>query len=224
MTKRDIVGTMLAAAGMVAAPALADERAAASSAAKDRPETSPTTAAAKALEDGAKAWGFRWNDLAFVPSPKLAGETRKAWSWLVPGHWRPILCTAVGGIFFETEAGTVRWLDIGAGTVEEVAPSVEAFETILRSGAGNFEWWFLPALVGELHRAGKRPGPGQAYFFLILPVFAEGKFTADNMAVISSREQLLSAADIHRQIARVPDGAKVELVPRGHKGKRRPGG
>jgi hypothetical protein len=172
--------------------------------------------APNALEAMAKRWNMKWDELAFVPDPELAKEARRAWSWLVPGRWRPILFAMVGGIFFETETGTVGWLDIGAGTVEEVAASVEAFEAILRSGGEEVEFWFLPALVEELHRAGKRPGPGQAYFFLILPVFAEGKFVADNMVVVPAREQIEATADIHRQIAKLPDGAKVELEPRGH--------
>lgn len=154
---------------------------------------------------------LKWRDLAFVPGPGQAEEARKAWSWLVPGRWRPILFAMVGGIFFETEAGTVRWLDMGAGTVEEVAPDVEAFEAILRSGPPDVEYWFLPALVESLHRAGKRPRPGQAYFFLVLPIFKEGRFTADNMVVVPVREQIGATADIHRQIAQLPDGAKAEM-------------
>lgn len=153
---------------------------------------------------------LKWDDLAFVPGPDDAEEAKAAWSWLVPGRWRPILFAMVGGIFLETEAGTVRWLDIGTGTVEDVAPSVKAFEAILRSGSPDVELWFLPALVESLHRAGKRPGPGQAYFFLVLPVFKEGKFTADNMVVVPVREQIGATADIHRRMKDLPDGARVE--------------
>ena len=157
---------------------------------------------------------MKWDDLAFVPGPELAAEAREAWSWLVPGRWRPILFAMVGGIFFESEAGTVHWLDIGVGTVEEVAPSVEAFEAILRSGAPVVEEWFLPPLVQALHEAGKRPGPGQAYHFLILPVFAEGKYAPDNMVLVPAREQVGAAADIHRQLKDVPDGTKAEMIVR----------
>lgn len=203
-----IAASLVAAVAAGPGPASAGDRDSAS-AAKKAPL--PPSAAARAMEPWAKAWGFRWDELAFVPDPKLAQEARKAWSWLVPGRWRPILCATVGGIFFETEAGAVGWLDIGAGTFEEVAPSVEAFEAILRSGAPVVEGWFLPALVEELHRAGKRPGPGQAYFFLILPIFAEGKFVADNLVVVPVREQIGATADIHRQIAKLPNKAKVEL-------------
>lgn len=190
-------------------------------AAADAPGPAPAARGDRAIRfppdrglKAAKERNVKWDDLAFVPGRELAAEAMEAWSWLVPGGGRPILFAMVGGIFFETEDGKVHWLDIGGGTVEEVAPSVEAFEKILRSEAPVVEEWFLPALVEALQKAGKRPGPGQAYFFLILPVFAEGKFTPDNMVVISAREQVVATADIHRQMKDIPDGTKVEIVPR----------
>jgi len=208
MIGRGIIATLLFS-GLVAAPGAA---------LAGGPAANPPTRDARAIDfppspepPAVLGRKMKWDDLAFVPGPELAAEAREAWSWLVPGRWRPILFAMVGGIFFETEAGTVRWLDIGAGTVEEVAPSVEAFEAILRSGPPDVEIWFLPALVEALHRAGKRPGPGRAYAFLILPVFAEGKFVADNMVVVPAREQVGVAADIHRQLAKVPDGTKVQI-------------
>jgi hypothetical protein len=152
-----------------------------------------------------------WTDIAFVPDSELAGAAEAAWSWLMPGPWRILVCAMVGGIFFETQSGIVRWLDIGAGVVEDVAQSVEAFEAILRSDSPVVEEWFLPGLVEALHEAGKQPRAGEAYWFIIPPVFAEGKYSADNLAVVPVREQLCASADIHRQIEQVPDGAKVRF-------------
>ncbi|HEX8263013.1 MAG TPA: hypothetical protein VF547_09080 [Allosphingosinicella sp.] len=117
----------------------------------------------------------------------------------------------VGGIFLESDAGKVRWLDIGAGLAEDVADSVEAFEAILRSDAPVVEEWFLPGLVEALYEAGKRPGPGEAFWFIIPPVFAEGRYSADNMAIVPIREQLLASADLHRQLADLPEGATVRM-------------
>jgi len=158
--------------------------------------------------------GVSWHDLTFMLDPVLAEEVQAAWSWLVPEPWSPIVCAMVGGIFLETESGEVCWLDIGTAAVEEVAASAEEFEAILRSGEPVVEEWFLPALVESLHEAGKRAGPGEAYFFITLPIFAEGKYTADNMAVVPAREQLLATADVHRQIAHLPDRTKVRVVVR----------
>lgn len=209
MTGRGIIAALLAAAGILAMPrpALADSPGPAPAARGERAIRLPPDRGPKA----AKERKMKWDDLAFVPSPELAAEARAAWSWLVPGRWRPILFAMVGGIFFETEDGKVHWLDIGVGTVEEVAPSVEAFEAILRSGEPVVDEWFLPPLVQALHKAGKRPRPGQAYSFLILPVFAEGKYSEGNMVLVPAREQVGAAADVHRQISELPDGAKVRI-------------
>jgi hypothetical protein len=115
--------------------------------------------------------GVSWHDIAFMPDPELADEAQAAWSWLVPSPWRVLVCATVGGIFLETESGKVRWLDVGTGFVEDVAESVEGFEAILRSGEPVIDEWFLPGFVEALHEAGKRPGPGEAFFPIILPVF-----------------------------------------------------
>ena len=152
-----------------------------------------------------------WNEMAFVPGLGLAGEAEAAWSWLVPGPWRVLVCARIGGIFLEAEGGQVRWLDIGTGFVETVAESAEAFEATLRSGDPVIEEWFLPDLVEALHEAGKRPGPDEAYWAIIPPIFAEGKYVPDNMAVVPIREQLLGSADMHKQIAQLPDGAEVRF-------------
>jgi hypothetical protein len=161
---------------------------------------------------GREIMAVAWDDIAFVPDPGLADEAQAAWSWLVPGPWRVLVCARIGGIFLEAEAGQVRWLDIGTGSVEDVAESTEAFDALLRSDDPVVEEWFLPGLVEALHEAEKRPGPGEAYWAIIPPVFAEGKYTPDNMAVVPIREQLLGSADIHKQIADMPDGAKVRFT------------
>jgi hypothetical protein len=152
-----------------------------------------------------------WNDIAFVLDPALAEEVQSAWSWLVPDPWRPLVCSMVGGLFFETDGGEVRWLETGTGLVENVAANAETFEAMLRAGEPIVEEWFLPGLVEALHQAGKRPGPGECYCFIVPPVFAEGRYEADNMAVVPVREQFVGMAGIHRQIWGLPHGAKVHV-------------
>jgi hypothetical protein len=139
-----------------------------------------------------------WHDIAFVPDPEIAAEAQAAWAWLLPGPWTPLLCSTVGGIFLEAEDGRVLWLEIGTALVEEAAADASAFDAMLSAGGDAVELWFLPGLVEDLHRAGKRPGPGECYAFTILPVFEEGRYAADNMFVVPAREQLVGIAEVHR--------------------------
>ena len=152
-----------------------------------------------------------WRDLAFQLEPDVARDAAKAWSWLVPEPWEPIICSVVGGVFLETPDGTVLWLDTGTGLVEQVAESREHFEETCRSSSELVAEWFLPPLVERLHAAGKKPTEGECYGFTILPVFAEGKYDTDNMFVLPIKEQLVGLADVHRQLNGLPDGAPVQI-------------
>lgn len=152
-----------------------------------------------------------WQDIAFQLEPDIAREACKAWSWLVPEPWEPIVCSMVAGIFLEKATGEVHWLDTGTGLVEHVASTRVQFEEIIRSSSDLVDEWFLPLLVERLHAAGKRPTAGECYGFTILPIFAEGKYDTDNMFVVPVREQVVGIADIHRQLNVLPEGASVKI-------------
>lgn len=130
---------------------------------------------------------------------------------LVPEPWEPIICSMVAGMFLETPNNGVLWLDTGTGLVEQVAQSRAHFEEIVRSSPDLVDEWFLPPLVERLHAAGKKPSEGECYGFTIPPVFAEGKYDADNILVLPVREQLVGMADIHRQLNDVQDGVSIQL-------------
>lgn len=152
-----------------------------------------------------------WQDIAFQLEPDIAEEAAKAWSWLLPGPWEPIICSMVAGVFLETQTGEVLWLDTGTGLVESVASNRAQFEETIRSSPDLVDEWFLPPLVERLHGAGKKPEPGECYGFIILPVFAEGKYDVENMFVAPVREQFVGMADVHRQLAELPDDTAVQV-------------
>ena len=154
---------------------------------------------------------IRWRDIAFQLEPDLAVEVVRAWAWLIPPPWTPFLCSMVPAIFLEMPNGEVHWLDTGSGLVEKVATSREAFDEMARSSPDWVEEWFLPGLVERLHAAGKKPRAGECYGFTILPAFAEGKYTVENMLVLPVREQFVEVADLHRQLSELPDGTQVQI-------------
>ncbi len=155
--------------------------------------------------------GVTWTDIAFQLEVDVARDVAKAWAWLLPEPWTPLVCSMVGGIFLEQPDGKIQWLDTGTGLLEPAANDCAAFEEIMRSSPDLVDEWFLPPLIERLHAAGKRAGAGQCYGFTILPAFAEGKYEVENMFVISVVEQFVGMADIHRQLSGLPEGAKVEV-------------
>ena len=152
-----------------------------------------------------------WRDIAFQLEPDIARDAAKAWSWLVPEPWEPVVCSMVAGVFLQPPNSEVHWLDTGTGLVEQVASDRAEFEEAIRSSPDLVDEWFLPPLVERLHAAGKRPAVGECYGFTILPVFAEGRYDTDNMFVVPVREQFVGIEDIHRQLNDLPEGAAVQI-------------
>jgi len=157
-----------------------------------------------------------WSDIVFTPDDETVAEVAAAWAWLIPEPWRVVVCSMFGGLFLEKASGGVLWLECATGEVERVADSAAAFNAYL-GGARDDAWkdqvdeWFLGDFVERLHAAGKRPGPGQCYGLTILPVFAEGRYTVENVFVLSVREWLTATGAVHRQLRDCPDGARVKL-------------
>lgn len=152
-----------------------------------------------------------WADIAFQIEPSVAVSAARAWSWLVPEPWTPLVCSKVGGVFLEQPDGTVHWLDTSTGLVEQVATNGDHFEAIMRGSPNLVDEWFLPLLVERLHAADKKAGAGECYGFTILPVFVEGKYEVGNMFVVPVTEQFVGMADVHRQLSELPDGTSVHV-------------
>ena len=152
-----------------------------------------------------------WKDIAFELPSELAPDVHAAWSWLVPAPWEPVLCSKIGGIFLKEAGGKVLWLDTAVALVESVTDSVDEFHDICRKKSDIVHEWFGTGLVEQLHAAGKVAGPGECYGFTFLPVFVEGKYAPDNMFVAPISDVLMGNADIHKQIAELPDGPQVRI-------------
>ena len=131
------------------------------------------------------------------------------WRWKTGDDTTPLLVTLFGDVFYSNGAGEVFWLDTGVGSVSRVAAAKQEFEQLLNSEKS--ELWLLPTLVDRLRAAGKRLGPDECYHLITPPIFREGKYEVDNIATISVVEHFRFSADLHRQIAELPDGAKVRF-------------
>jgi hypothetical protein len=135
-----------------------------------------------------------------------------AWAWLLPPRVRPWLMNRYGDLFLIYPDGTVHWLDVGRGAVEQVAASRDEFSTKLDEGDNANQWLMIP-LVDRAVAAGVRLGPGQCYGFKRPPVLG-GDYTVENTAVLPVAEWLGFSGELHEQLREVADGDHVRLVVR----------
>lgn len=133
----------------------------------------------------------------------------REWQWKIGATPKPLFASLFGDVFFKATTGEVFWLNTGTGSVEKIATDETALSQLLDSKQA--ELWLLPGLAERLIAAGKTLAPGECYTFIILPIFNEGKYEVENVAVVPALEHFKLTADIHRQIADLPDGAPIRL-------------
>jgi hypothetical protein len=148
-------------------------------------------------------------DLTFTPNQDAIERLAEAWAWLLKEPFRPVLFSVVGDMFFEPDSGGIWWLNMGTAEITRVADSVEHFHEQLRTELADE--WLMPALVEELHAAGKIPEPGECYTYVTLPVFAEGKYEVDNLNPVPAGEHFSVTGHILHEIDELPDDGKVPL-------------
>lgn len=117
--------------------------------------------------------------------------------------------SVIGDVFLELPVGSVWWLSTATGAIEQVAEGRTHFSQLL--GTERADEWFLPGLVDVLYEQGKVPGPDECYSYAILPVFAAGSFSAENMRPVAASEYFGLSGDLHRQLQGLPDGSQVKL-------------
>jgi len=137
-------------------------------------------------------------------------EVMADWAWLLPASYTLWMVNRFGDSILVMEDGTVHMLDIGAGTLKQLARDREAFCVDVDTGS-NADYWLLISLVDKCVSAGLVLKPGQCYGFKLAPVF-DGKYTVENTEVCDLEVNFSLLAQIHRQIRDLPDGAKVRLV------------
>ncbi|WP_185960324.1 hypothetical protein [Erythrobacter insulae] len=153
-----------------------------------------------------------WSDIAFRPGENLSKEIAQAWSWLLKNRdFRPFIASKFGDVFYETSSGTVECLSCSLGDIEEVAESRAVFEQTCDEVGEDVMVWFGPGLIEELHSAGKVAGADECYAFAILPIFAQCEYSAANLNAVPAREVLVGLAQVHSEIADLPDGTSVQI-------------
>jgi hypothetical protein len=114
-------------------------------------------------------------------------------------------------LFITVADGSIHMLDVGAGTLKQVAKSRDEFCARMDEPGVAEDWLMIP-IVDQLVASGVVLSPGQCYSFRQLPILG-GKYTPENRMVFPIREHFGGWGSIQRQIADLPDGSQVIIEP-----------
>ncbi|MFY9854991.1 MAG: hypothetical protein WAK26_14035 [Terracidiphilus sp.] len=147
---------------------------------------------------------LNWWDVEQFDVEKLLAT----WRWLCPQKLTLLARNAFGDLFLQDDAGSVFCLNVSGGTFTKIASSYSQFVE-LAGQSEKREDWFAECDERTAAARGLTPRSDQCIGFEIPVVFAESAST--NPYLIDIYENVGMLGDLHRQIAELPDGAKVEL-------------
>ena len=137
------------------------------------------------------------------------------WRWLCPQPLAVIDRNAFGDLFLRDEAGKIHMLDVGAGEFVPIAESIAEF-TALANTLEKQEEWFDSEAVNAATERGLIPSPVQCIGFSTPVVFAESG-GLDSAYIADLYDHVGFLGDLHRQIATLPDAAKIRLTMQSEK-------
>jgi hypothetical protein len=148
--------------------------------------------------------------VSFLPSEEALAELHAEWSWFLPRAFRPVMTSTLGDVFFQQDSEAVFWLNTGTATITQIAKSRADFLETLKTEHSNE--WFMPELIRQLKEASKLLKPDYCYSYLILPIFAEGKFEVSNLNPVPAKEHFGLTGSVHRQLKDTPNGTRVKIA------------
>jgi hypothetical protein len=132
------------------------------------------------------------------------------WRWLCGQSVTLVARNGFGDMFLRTNDRKILWLNVGDGTLTEIAESELGFEHALAESEKR-ELWFAERQLVAFAEQGLKPNDLQCIGFKTPVVFAESRGVPKNAYVADLYEQVSCLGDLHRQIADVPNGGKVRL-------------
>lgn len=130
-----------------------------------------------------------------------------SWGWLLPADFTVWIVNRFGDLFLLFDDGSVHWLDVGVGELQRVADSRGHFAELIDDGDTANDWLMIP-LSDDLVAAGVRPGEGECYSYVQLPVLG-GDYSVENTRVVPLEEHFGGFGPIHERIKNLPDGTSV---------------
>ena len=132
------------------------------------------------------------------------------WRWLCPKPMTLVGRNAFADLFLQDESGEIYQLDVGAGGLVKVADSLRQFLELCESSEKREEW-FAESDEKAAAARGLIPGATQCVGFSMPVAFAEAG-SPDTPFISDIYDHVGFLGDLHRQIASLPNGAKVRLV------------
>ena len=136
------------------------------------------------------------------------------WRWLCPEPMTLVARNAFGDLFLQSGDGKILLLEVEAGRLTEIATTIVSFHHLLDSGE-NREQLFAELEASRFAERGFVPGITECIGFKMPLVFAECSAAPDNVYIADLYERISFLGDLHRQIADMPDGAKIRLRVKG---------
>jgi hypothetical protein len=125
-------------------------------------------------------------------------ELLTEWTWLMPNEFTVWLMNRFGDLFLVFEDGSVHMLDVGGGTLKQVANSRDDFKVKVDEDDNANDWFMIP-LIDQLVAAGITLREGQCYSYKKPPVLG-GDYTLENTCVFPVAEHYGAYGSIHNQI------------------------
>jgi len=135
-----------------------------------------------------------------------ANRLLEQWRWLCTEPVTLVARNGFGDLFLRTVEGKVLRLDVGDGTLTEVADSESSFKD-----SAKRDPWFAEQQLEAFAASGLKPNDLQCIGFKVPVVFAESAEVPNNAYVADLYEHVSFLGDLHRQIADTPDRTKVRL-------------
>jgi hypothetical protein len=118
------------------------------------------------------------------------------WRWLIGPTKVPVLVTALGNAFVVDSADwTAHVIDVGPGTIQQVASSRDELRARLRDKAFVIEH-FVPVVVARMRESGQMLAKGQLYGFKTPPPLG-GEYSADNLQPTDIETHFSTLGQIH---------------------------
>jgi len=153
---------------------------------------------------------LNWENIVIDFTEIDNNEIIKNWIWLIGEDKSPIMISCIGDMFLEGTGGKVYWLNVGDGTIEEVANSKEEFLSKMNESEISANW-FMFGLVSEIYDSGLTPKPGKLFSYKVPPVVG-GEYVPDNFEIKDIIEHFDFSGDLHKKIKDLPEGTPITIL------------